>query len=84
MNIYILSPRDEQAFTAENWDIQTRYMIRAETEIRARQLAAENSGFCLWNNVDLVTCTPLTLSGEEAILLTEKKVGYNKSLSKFS
>ena len=82
MNLYLLRPVDESEFASGNWDVHLKFIVRAATEEQARQLAERESGFKFWNNPELISCTPLTDGEEEGILFSEKKLGFNKYLSK--
>ena len=82
MNIYFLTPNDEVGFVTANWQAHTRFIIRAETDENARQMAAKESGFTIWENPKIVSSIPLTHEGDAGILLADFKNGYNRLLVK--
>lgn len=84
MTLFHLCPVDEDAFRSSNMEVHLRFLINAESEERARELASRESGFTFWTNKDVTLCTPLTGDEKEGTLFSEKKTGYNKSLSKIS
>lgn len=81
MRLWLLRPIDKDSGPWEGlYDRVFGFVIRAETEERARQIAAENAGFenpflsghydkSPWNDAALSTCTPVGDEGEEALII---------------
>ena len=81
MNLYLLRPVKESEFSNGNWDVHLKFIVRAGTEVIARQMVERESGFQFWLNPEIISCTLLTDGEEEGILFSEKKFGFNKFLS---
>jgi hypothetical protein len=61
------------------WDTHFGFVIRAETEERARQLASEAVYWCengaAWLDPDFTTCEEITGEGEEEVVLKDYNAG---------
>jgi len=70
MNLYKL---EEKENAPENnigvYDSFESFVIRAETDKRARKLAYDDSGMEEWKNPEISTCIPLKIEGKEEIII---------------
>ncbi len=91
MKLWVITPRTDLEYANDPWepwyDKAFGFVIRAETEEAARQLAQSNSGdestgeYCYekknystrtpWLNRDQSSCVELTPSGKEEIVLRD-------------
>ena len=72
MKLWILTPKVKW----DPWyDKAFGFVIRAKTEVKARELASENAGDEgkeVWMNVGITTCIPLNQTGpEEKVILID-------------
>lgn len=79
MKLFLLRPKSFAPFYGE-WDRSEGFVIRAESESRARQLAAittaDPEGPCkqnyeVWINSKYSTCDLLTCDGDECVIMED-------------
>ena len=77
MNLWLLLPIDGSGPWTPWYDKCFGLVIRAETEIQARQIAMENSGNetdrykDVWINSNYSTCQILTADGEPGLIIRD-------------
>lgn len=81
MKLWVLKPKDGLPITDDPWqpwyDKYFGFVIRAKTEIRAREIAncsgADEVGdnISAWLSPDYSTCEELTVDGEEELILSD-------------
>jgi hypothetical protein len=79
MKLWLLKPIDPNVAWADNlWDVSVGFVIRAETEDRARALAAEHcgdEGSGVWIDPLETKCGELLIDGPEHVILQDFKAG---------
>ena len=76
MNLWILRPRHLEAYSEEWYDKSFGFVVRAETQLAARDLiaraksgGAERDGF--WQDTLASSCEPLSHDGPEEIVMRD-------------
>lgn len=88
MKLWLLRPIDENAGPwAPTYDLMFGFVIRAETEQQAREIAEENGGCeneegyyssalkVVWCDSALVSCVELTAEGEPGVVIHDFNAG---------
>ena len=76
MKLYKLEEKeDAPKNTIGEYDTYDSFVVRAETEERARELAYEESSMEEWKDPAITVCTPLKNEGEEEIILGSFNAG---------
>lgn len=76
MKLYILKARDDAEPWSPWFDKTFGMVIRAESEERARTIAAENcseEGRGAWLDSENSTCEELTGDGEEEVIISDER-----------
>lgn len=76
MKLWLLKAKEEMPPWNSGYDKAYGFVVRAETEERAREIAEENSGneaakYSAWLKLEFSTCTELLPEGEESLILRD-------------
>lgn len=75
MTLWILRPKDGNSDPWSPWyDKMFGVIVRAESEKRAREMAAEEAGdegTEAWLDANVSSCKPLTADGDESVVLRD-------------